>query len=176
MQIKVYQLLLSVSVYAFNFSSVLHTSGIPRGHLYFTNNLILKTSSHYSCNLYFPEPQEDDLTEKDLQNLYSQPHKRKKEDLSPENVTKPLVGSSDKDHKSESPGEDYSDKDPTVVCPKKAEKDDNDQNFATPPSVARVINPFSKQLTSLKKYPVSNLRVSSMKKTVIDSNTVVQSR
>lgn len=124
-------------------------------------------------------PQEDDLTEECLQNMYSQPHKRQKIDASPER----LGETSARDCKSKSPGEGNHDKDSTVFCPKEAEKDnDNDLVSTTPPETDRVRNPFAKQIISPKKYAVSNNQFSAirkfsrMRKTVIDSSTVVQSR
>lgn len=130
-----------------------------------------------SCNLCLSEPQENELTEEDLQSMYSQPHKRKKIDTS-ENIEDCLGERTDKNHKSELFGDSYHDTN-TMVSSNESEKDDAHLNSAKLPEVPRVINPFAKQP---EKDGVSNThfsdirRLCRIRKTMIDSSTVVQSR
>lgn len=130
------------------------------------------------CNFQFPEPEETDLTEDFLQNLYSQPPKRKKIDASPGS----LGESNDRDCKSRSLAEISHSKYPGVSCSEEADKDDTYLVSATPPEVSRIRNPFARQPTSPKENAVSNnqfsalKKLSRMKKTVINSDTVIQSR
>lgn len=108
--------------------------------------------------------------------MYSQPHKRQKIDTSPERLDESSA-------RCQSSSEGNHDKNSTVLCSKKAERD-NDYNrvSTTSPETTRVRNPFAKQIISPEKCAVSNSHFSAirkfsrMRKTVIDSSTVVQSR
>lgn len=137
--------------------------------------------NNFSCVLHFSEPKEDDISEEDLRNLYSQPQKRKKIEASPEPLEEYQVESSSKEHPAELHDKDCHDTDSVLPSLKDVEEyDDNDMNSATPPEASRPKNPFAKRHTSPKKValPNSNFNVikkfSKMRKT--DSSIVVQSR
>uniref|UniRef100_A0A0P4W1D1 Exonuclease 1 n=1 Tax=Scylla olivacea TaxID=85551 RepID=A0A0P4W1D1_SCYOL len=128
------------------------------------------------------ESKEDDISEQELKDLYSQPQKRKKVEASPEPL-KEQVESSSKDHTTELHDSGCHATSPTVLSPKDVENPDNkDMNSVTLPEASRFKNPFAKRCTSPKKICLPNISYSSikkfnkMKKTVIDSNIIVQSR
>lgn len=108
--------------------------------------------------------------------MYSQPHKRKRIDTS-ENSEDCLGEKTYKNHNSELFGGRHHDTN-NVVSPSESEKDVN-LNFAKQPELSRVLNPFAKQP---EKDGASNTHFSGIRKlcrirkTMIDSSTIVQSR
>ncbi|XP_045113559.1 exonuclease 1-like isoform X2 [Portunus trituberculatus] len=128
------------------------------------------------------ESEEDNISEQELKDLYSQPQKRKKIEASPEPLEEQQVENMNKDHITKLLDTGCHTTSPTVPSKDVENPDDLDMNFVTPPETSKSKNPFAKKHMSPKKVCLPNSNYSSikkfskMKKTVMDSNIIVQSR